>query len=267
MQLSNTQKLIFFDDFSSRKLDREKWNIEITGEIYNNEQQAYVDSPETIYITDAQETMGITSGGALVIHPRYRPGFATQEGKSFDFISGRIDTRDNFDFMYGTIEARIRLPAGRGLWPAFWAMGTGNWPDTGEIDIMEYVGEPDWISSAVHGPGYFGEGGLVNNLYLLPENDATDWHVYSVEWFPDLLLFKMDDKLIYRVSNAMIDFHGGWAFDNKKYLILNFALGGIYPFKINAVNDPYYGLPEETVELIKRNLVKVMVDWVKVTRI
>ncbi|HSM72320.1 MAG TPA: hypothetical protein VK851_12320, partial [Anaerolineales bacterium] len=95
MQLSNTQKLSFFDDFSSKKLDREKWNIETTGEIYNNEQQAYVDSPETIYITDAQEAMGITSGGALVIHPRYRPGFVTQEGESFDFVSGRIDTRDN----------------------------------------------------------------------------------------------------------------------------------------------------------------------------
>jgi len=153
-------EIIFFDDFDMGKLDRKKWNVVITGKIYNNEQQAYIDSPETIYIAANGEVPG-ASNGALIIHPRYRQDYRTPGGKKFDFISGRINTRNKFDFKYGIAAARMILPSGSGLWPAFWLLGSGTWPESGEIDIMEYVGEPDWISSALHGPGYHGEAGLV----------------------------------------------------------------------------------------------------------
>ena len=263
----NQPGTVFYEDFSSSVLDRSRWNVRITGHTVNNEQQAYVDSSNTIYIDSGQSIPGTTNGGALVLHPRYRSGFVTPEGKSFDFISARIDTRDKFDFMYGTAAARMRLPSGTGFWPAFWAMGKSKWPDTGEIDIMESIGEADWTSAAVHGPGYSGENGLVNKLYFPTENDATAWHIYSVDWSPGQMVFHVDDVLTFRVTAAMIDFFGGWAFDNPKYLILNFALGGTYPFKFNGVRSPYHGLPEQTVEKIKADQAKVLVDWVRVTKL
>ena len=260
---STEQNIIFWDDFSSGQLDCSKWNIRTTGKTHNNEQQAYVDSTETIYILPEQEVPGATNG-ALVIHPRYRPGFKTPEGQRFDFISGRIDTNEKFDFKYGSAAVRMQLPTGLGLWPAFWALGYGNWPESGEIDIMEYVGEPDWISGAVHGPGYFGESGLVNKKFFTGSNDATSWHIYSVDWSPDRLTFKVDGETVYRVTRPMVHFFGPWVFDDNKYLILNFAIGGTYPFKTSGEQTPYYGLPESTVQTIKDNQVKIIVDWVQV---
>lgn len=256
--------VLFFDDFSAKELDRSKWNIRITGNIYNDEQQAYVDSSETIYIASEEQASGATHG-ALVLHPRYRPSFVTPQGDRFDFISGRIDTRDKFDFRYGSAAARIKLPSGPGLWPAFWLLGYGEWPESGEIDVLEYVGERDWVSAAVHGPGYSGEAGLVNKLFFPTDYDATAWHVYSVDWNPDSLVFRVDGSIIYRVTRPMTDFFGPWVFDQNKYLILNFALGGVYPFKTNGLRKPYYGLPEPTVQTIRDDQVKMMVDWIQVS--
>lgn len=263
-QTQPRSRVLFFDDFSSEELDRSKWNVRITGDIYNDEQQAYVDSSETIYLVSAQEAPGAT-GGALVFHPRYRPATLSPEGERFDFISGRIDTRDRFDFRYGSAAARVMLPSGPGLWPAFWLLGQGAWPHSGEIDVLEYVGEADWVSAAVHGPGYFGEGGLVNRLYFPVDAGATAWHVYAVDWAPDRMVFTVDGLTVFRVTRPMTDFFGPWVFDNSKYLILNFALGGTYPFKTNGVRSPYYGLPGRTVQLIREDRVRMLVDWVQVT--
>jgi beta-glucanase (GH16 family) len=260
-QLDND--ILFFDDFSGEELDRARWNVRITGNIYNDEQQAYVDSPETIYLVSAAEAPG-AHDGALVLHPRYRPGFVSPEGDRFDFISGRIDTRDKFDFRYGTAAARVKLPTGAGLWPAFWLLGHDGWPQSGEIDVLEFVGESDWVSAAVHGPGYSGEAGLVNKLFFPDGDEAATWHVYAVAWAPDGMLFTVDDLTVFRVTRPMTDFFGPWVFDNNKYLILNFALGGTYPFKTNGVRTPYYGLPEATVQQIRDDDVSVMVDWVQV---
>jgi beta-glucanase (GH16 family) len=264
MQPSNDQELIFFDDFTSNELDREKWNVEISGEIHNKEQQAYIDSSETIYLQSGADT----AQGVLVIHPRYRQGFITQEGDQSDFVSGRINTRKRFELTYGSISARMKLPIGDGLWPALWTLGNGGrWPDCGEIDIMEYVGEPDWTGVAVHGPGYSGETPLVNKKYFLPPEDAVRWHIYSLDWTPGTLLFKIDGELIYRVTRPSVEFLGNWVFDSSQYLILNFALGGNYPFKTNGISTPYYGIPESTVEAIRNNEIKLLVDWVKVINI
>ena len=257
-------RILFYEDFSSEELDRSRWNVRITGKIYNDEQQAYVDSPETIYIASGEQAPG-ASHGALVIQPRYRPNFVSPEGDRFDFISGRIDTRDKFDFQYGTAAARIMLSPGIGIWPAFWILGYDQWPASGEIDVLEYVGEQDWVSGAVHGPGYFGEAGLVNKLFFSGADDATAWHIYRVDWRPDSMIFKVDGRTFYRVTRPMTDFFGPWVFDDKKYLIINCALGGTYPFKTNGVQKPYYGLPESTVELIKQEKVKIAIDWVRVT--
>ena len=257
--------IIFFDDFSAENLDRSKWNVRVTGSTVNNEQQAYVDSSKTIYIAHGADAAG-AANGALVLQPRFSPGFVTKEGKKFDFISGRIDTRAKVEFMYGTASARIKLTEGTGLWPAWWMLGAGRWPDIGEIDIMEYVGEKDWASAAVHGPGYSGETPFVNRLYFPAGNDVTNWHIYAVDWAPDSLVFTYDGIPMFRVTKSMAEHYGKWAFDNNKFLILNFALGGAYPVKINGAKEPYFGLPTPTVDLIKNNQGRMLVDWVKVIK-
>lgn len=258
-------KVIFFDDFSGKQLDRSKWNVEITGMHVNNELQAYVDSAQNIFIAHGKEAEGATNG-ALVLMPTSSPGFVTKDGQKFDFTSGRINTKSKFEFTYGTAEARIKLTDGAGLWPAWWMLGNGAWPQCGEVDIMEYVGEKDWISSAVHGPGYSGETPFVNRLYLPAANDITRWHIYAVEWTSDCLNFKVDGNLMFRVNKKMAEHYGKWSFDNAKFLILNYALGGAYPVKINGVKTPYNGLPEATVQQIKNHQAKMLVDWVRVTK-
>lgn len=248
-------RTVFADEFSGTALDRAHWNVIVTGRTVNNEQQAYVDSEEVLSVAN----------GALTIRPRFRPGFKTPEGRSFDFISGRIDTRSKVAFTYGTAAARMKLAAGAGLWPAFWALGDGRWPDTGEIDVMENVGDPAWTSVALHGPGYFGNTPLVKRSPFSGRHDAADWHVYAVDWTPDSLVFTRDHREVYRVTRAMVEAHGRWAFDNPKHLILNLALGGNYPAGVNGTTAPYRGLPEATVQSIKKDEPKIIVDWVRVT--
>ncbi|MFL9844015.1 glycoside hydrolase family 16 protein [Flavobacterium rhizosphaerae] len=259
------EKVIFFEDFSGKEINRNYWTPVITGHVVNNEQQAYVDSTTTLYLTDAKEAKG-AKNGALVIKALYSPGFKTKDGQTFDFISGRMHTRDKVQFTYGTVEARIKMPAGSGYWPAFWMLGNGKWPDCGEIDIMEYIGEPDWVSAALHGQKYYGDTPFVNYVYLDDKNDVTQWHVYTVDWQKDQILFKVDGKLYFRVTKPMIKNYGEWAFDNPHYILVNMALGGAYPAKINGVKEPYYGLPQSTVNDIIAGNGKTYIDWIKVTQ-
>jgi len=256
---------VFFDDFSGSKLDTSKWNVETTGMHFNDELQAYVDSAATLSFVKGAAAEGATNG-ALVLQPKFTPGFVTKDGQKFDFISARINTKNKVEVDHGTIAARIKLTDGAGLWPAWWMLGNGGWPETGEIDIMEYIGEKDWASAAIHGKGYSGDAGLVNRLYFPADNDVTQWHIYAVDWTRDSLVFKYDDKPMFRVTRSMAQFFGPWAFDNPKYLILNFAVGGIYPFKINGIKQPYYGLPAATLAAIKNNTSKMMVDWIRITK-
>lgn len=248
----------FFDDFSGGTLDRTRWQVATTGPVVNDEQQAYVDEPGTV---------AVTADGHLALRAQWRPGFTTPEGRRFDFVSGRIHTRDRFHFRYGHAAARIKLPYGTGVWPAFWALGVGEWPSAGELDILEYVGEPDWVSSAIHGPGYSGDAGLVNRRYFAPGTDAGDWHEYSVTWGPELIEFAVDGHVNLRLTRPIVDYHGGWVFDNEMFLVLNVALGGAYPFKVNGITEPYYGLGDDAVERVRAGDVRMLVDWVRVTEL
>jgi beta-glucanase (GH16 family) len=256
---------VFFDDFSGNALDTSKWNVITTGPVFNNEQQAYVDTAAVIYVAHGSQAEG-AKNGALVIQPRYVPGFTTKDGKKFDFISARINTRSKVEFMYGTVAARIKLSEGTGFWPAWWMMGTGRWPETGEIDIMEFIGEKEWTNAALHGPGYSGNTPFVKRDSFAVKSPVSNWHIYSVDWTPDSLVFKVDGNAFYTVTKPMIEKYGKWSYDNAKYLILNFALGGGYPGGVNKVKEPYFGLPASSVALIKEGKAKMLVDWVSVTR-
>jgi beta-glucanase (GH16 family) len=261
-QASAPPKEIFFDDFNGPALDRTRWNAVVTGQTVNNEQQAYIDSPDVFtFVSGAAE--GATNG-ALAIRPRYREGFTTPQGRRFDFVSGRADTKGKFEFTHGNASARIKLSVGAGLWPAFWILGTGEWPATGEIDVMEHVGEPDWTSVAIHGPGYSGNTPFVSRPRMTPPDGPANWHVYSVDWTSEAMAFSIDGREVYRATRAMIEQKGPWAFDNQKYLILNLALGGSYPQGENKADKPYPGLPAPTVDLIKQGKARFLVDWVRV---
>jgi beta-glucanase (GH16 family) len=252
------RKVIFYDDFSKPSIDRTKWNVVVTGDHFNDELQAYIDSASTLYIDK----------GNLVLRPQFSPGFMTTDGKQFDFTSARINTHNKFDFTYGKAEARIKLTKAEGLWPAWWLLGNDRWPGTGEIDIMENVGEADWANAAVHGPGYSGETPFVNRKYFQSSNDVTQWHIYAVEWTPTEMVFKYDNEIIFRVTKKMVNHFGQWVFDTPKHLILNFAVGGIFPVKINGIKGAgqRYGLPQSTADLIKQNKVTMLVDWVKISQ-
>jgi beta-glucanase (GH16 family) len=255
---------LFFEDFNANALNRSKWNAEVTGRTVNDEQQAYIDSSATIYMINGKAEGAMN--GALVLKTVYKPGHTSKEQKKYDFVSGRINTRDKVMFTYGTFSARMKMPAGAGLWPAFWLLGKGKWPDCGEIDIMETVGDSSWTSNALHGPGYFGNTPLAYRASFPQGTDVTQWHVYTADWTADSIVFKVDDKITYTVTRAMAEKYGRWAFDNPKFIILNFAIGGEYPNGVNKVTQPYFGLAQSSVDKIKAGAAQVLVDWVLVTK-
>ena len=256
---------VFFEDFNENSLDRTKWNVEITGHTVNDEQEAYIDSGTTIYLVKGADAEGATNG-ALVLKALYHPAYISKEGKKYDFLSGRINTQQKMEFTHGTASARMKMTGGAGLWPAFWALGNGRWPDCGEIDMMETVGDSSWFSNAMHGPGYFGNTPLAYRYHFPQGTDVTQWHIYSVDWTPDSIVFKIDGVVTYTVTRAMVEHYGRWAFDNPKFIILNFALGGGYPAGVNKIKAPYFGISQETVDKIKAGDAKVWVDWVLVTK-
>ena len=255
------RELLFADEFDTGPLDRDKWIVIGTDFWVNNEQQAYIDEPAVITFEEGVEG---ADGGVLVLKPVFRPGFDPKKERNAPFVSGRIESQGKFDFMHGRAEARIKLPDNVGVWPAFWLLGYDQWPGTGEIDIMEYVGEKDWIGVALHGPGYSGETPLVNKFFFPRGLDVTQWHTYAAEWTDTQIDFYVDDHLLYRVTKPMVENYGEWRFDNQKYLILNFAMGGAYPFKTNGIEEPYNGIPQATVDAVKRGEVEMLVDWVRV---
>lgn len=182
----------------------------------NNELQYYTDRPENVVIED----------GMLKIT-------AIQESfEGLGYTSARLLSKGKFQQKYGRFEARIKLPWGQGLWPAFWMLGDDNngavsWPQRGEIDIMENRGsEPTIINGTLHGPGYSG-GESITKPYEL-ENDRydTDFHVFGIEWGENYVNFYVDDVLYNQLTPA--DVPGEWVFDNEFYIIMNVAVGGNY---------------------------------------
>ncbi|HTE09116.1 MAG TPA: glycoside hydrolase family 16 protein [Flavitalea sp.] len=256
-------KTIFFDDFNEDQLNRKNWNVVKTGNVVNNEQQAYVDSSLVLTLVKGEAAQG-AENGALRIKPKYTQGFRSTKNASFDFISGRINTKGKVEFSYGRAEARIRITDGKGFWPAWWLLGGGDWPATGEIDIMEYIGE-NWTNAALHGQGYSGNTPFVKRVPVGADSSVNNWHVYAVDWTAEEIDFSVDGKSFYKVSKSEIEKYGKWAYDSPKHLILNFAPGGSYPAGVNKVTSPYPGLPEASVELIKTGKCQMLVDWVKIT--
>ena len=205
--------LVFEENFDGNALDMKSWNYDLGDGCPNlcgwgnDERQIY--TKENVVVKD----------GNLVIT-------ATKDGNLYQ--SGKITTKGKVEFQYGSIEARLKVPSGQGLWPAFWMLGndidTNTWPACGEIDIMEYVGKkPHTIYTSLHTPDSYGE--TINSRQTVIEDIEEGFHTYKTTWTKDAIEFFIDGNSVYIFSpEAKND--RTWPFDKPFYIILNLAIGG-----------------------------------------
>ena len=258
-----------FDGEDGSAPDDELWEIE-TGYGFDNsgwgndEWQLYTDSRDNVRVERKRTEDGsLEDDGYLAISALCS---GERCGKRDDTItSARIKTQRLFEQKYGRFEARIKLPRGLSLWPAFWMLGANieevPWPGCGEIDIMEHYGNrPTRAEASLHGPGYFGADPISNHVDL-PEGEvfADDFHVFAVEWDPSRLTFWIDGQVengvvvggeaYHTVSAAAVASRGGdWVFRNTFFLLLNLA---VEPNRAGSVDKSVF--PAD-----------MLVDWVRV---
>ena len=230
---------VWADEFDGTSLDLTKWNYDLgTGEWGwgNNELQYYTDREENIKVEN----------GMLVITAHQE----SYEGSGY--TSARINTKGHFSQKYGRIEARMQLPWGQGLWPAFWLLGSDidqvGWPNCGEIDIMEYRGqEPTVVNGTIHAPEYFGIDGITKSYELQNDRFDTGFHVFGIEWDETFINFYVDDVLYNQITPE--DMPDSWVFNKQFYILINLAVGG-----------NYVGSPNENTVFPQT----MYVDWVRV---
>ncbi|MCC3652905.1 family 16 glycosylhydrolase [Streptomyces sp. S07_1.15] len=216
-----------FDGAAGSAPDSSKWTLETGGSGNGNN--------ELQYYTNSTDNAALDGKGNLVITARKNsdPGLQCWYG-TCQYTSARLNTAKTFTQKYGHFEARIKIPRGQGIWPAFWMLGDDlgsvGWPDSGEIDIMENVGnEPGTVHGTLHGPGYSGAGGI-GASYTLPNGAAfaDDFHVFAVDWTPSGITWSVDGRAYQTRGPGDV---GGnkWVYDHPFFLILNLAVGGNWP--------------------------------------
>jgi beta-glucanase (GH16 family) len=226
-----------FDGAAGRSPDPSKWRFDL-GTGWGNAQLEWT--------TDRPENVSLDGQGNLAIVAR-EESFNGQR-----YTSGRIKTKDLFEQAYGRFEARIDLPSGRGIWPAFWMLGADidevGWPRTGEIDIMEFRGqEPTVLLGTVHGPGYSGNTAVGSRLEVPSGRLDTGFHVYRVDWEPDRITWYLDGEAFFILTED--DLTGEWVFDDPFFMLLNVAVGG-----------NFVGSPDQTTTFPQT----MLIDWVRV---
>lgn len=194
------------------------WSADVGGDGWGNAQLEYD--------TDRVENASLDGEGHLAITARKE----TYQGR--DYTSARLKTQGRVEPKYGRVEARLKLPPGRGLWPAFWMLGanfgTAGWPGCGEIDIMEARGqEPAVAHGSLHGPGYSG-GTALTKAFTLPSGTFTgEFHTFAVEWDDSSLTYFVDDTAYQTITKESLS-GKPWVFDHPFFIILNVAVGGAY---------------------------------------
>ena len=206
-----------FEGDAGTRPDPTRWTYDLGASGWGNaELQEY---------TDAASNAALDGRGNLAIVARYDSG---------RYTSARLKTQDRYTQRYGRIEARIRLPQGRGIWPAYWMLGADidevGWPMSGEIDVMENVGhEPSVIHGSVHGPGSSGAYNLTAARSLRQGAWHEGFHVFAAEWAPGSVAFSVDGAEYARFRPADLPAGGQWVFDHPFFLLLNIAIGGNWP--------------------------------------
>jgi beta-glucanase (GH16 family) len=219
-------RLVWSDEFKTDPdgvPDPSKWGYE-EGFIRNNESQ---------YYTKARKENARIENGQLVIEARKENYVYDEsmdhESKPASYTSAALETIGKADWLNGRIEVKAKLPAGRGVWPAIWTLGSDihqvGWPRCGEIDIMELVGkEPERVHGTIH---YFANGKHASQGAQMPvENTDTDFHIYAAEWTPDRIDIFVDGHKYNSFAVSKAENDGQNPFHKPHYLILNLALGG-----------------------------------------
>jgi beta-glucanase (GH16 family) len=241
-------KLVWSDEFNAPNgsaVDASKWVSETGGEGWGNDElESYTGRLENASQQDGNLVI-------KVLQEKYKGA----DGVARNYTSARLKTQGKFSQTYGRFEARIKIPSGQGIWPAFWMLGDDidkpGWPGCGEIDIMENVGkEPAIVHGTIHGPGYSGANGI-GSPYALAANlrFADDFHLFAVEWEPNAIRFYVDDHLFATRTPAELPPGTKWVYDHPYFLLLNVAVGGGWP-----------GNPDETTVFPQT----LLVDYVRV---
>ena len=241
--VSTDWTLVWSDEFKQADgtpPDPAKWGCETGGNGWgNNELEYYTARTNNARIEDGQ----------LVIEA------LKEDFRGRKFTSARLLTQGKWSWTYGRFEARMKLPRGQGIWPAFWMLGTNlataSWPACGEIDIMEHIGkEPGTVHGTVHGPGYSGSGGIGAPVTLPGGRTlASDFHVFAVECETNRITWFMDGASYFTVVPASLPPEARWVFNQPKFLLLNLAVGGGWP-----------GYPDASTTFPQR----LIVDYVRV---
>ncbi len=228
-----------FDGPAGQLPDPEKWVFD-TGTDWGNAQLEYD--------TDRAKNVSLDGAGNLAI-TALEEKFAGQ-----DYTSGRIKTKDLFERTHGRFEARIKLPLGQGIWPAFWMLGADlddvGWPACGEIDIMEYLGhEPRAIHGTIHGPGHFGDSAVTRKHVLAQGGFHLGFHVFAVEWNENSIAWYVDGYNFHTATPKDLPQGATWVYKHPFFILLNLAVGGRWP-----------GSPDETTVFPQT----MLVDYVRV---
>lgn len=249
--LAASWTLVWSDEFegpAGTRPDPKKWTFDVGGHGWGND--------ELQHYTDRRENAALDGEGRLAIRAR-REAWTADDGTTREYTSARLKTVGLFEPTHGRVEARIQVPGGQGIWPAFWMLGHDiawvGWPACGEIDVMENIGrEPGQVHGSLHGPGFSGDKGL-SAATRLPDRGrlADGFHVFATEWEPGSVRFLLDDAAYATFTPADVPAGGHWAFEHPFFLLLNVAVGGRWP-----------GSPDATTEFPQA----MLVDYVRVYR-
>ena len=237
-----------FDGEAGAPADRTRWVADTGGQGWGNRERQYY--------TPGAQNAALDGAGHLVITARVDSSHQCWYG-ACRYSSARLLTKGRFETTYGRIEARIRIPRGQGLWPAFWLLGADidkvGWPASGEIDVMENIGrEPAVVHGTLHGPGYSGDKGITSSDSLTSAAFADDFHLFAVEWTPDEIRWLVDGQEYRRATPTDLPTGSRWVFDHPFFLLLNVAVGGAWP-----------GDPDASTTFPQR----MIVDYVRVSRL
>jgi beta-glucanase (GH16 family) len=238
-----------FDGSAGQPVDAAHWSHEVGDGTAqgipgwgNNEREYYTNSPANASLDGA---------GHLLISVQQADGSLSCYYGPCEYTSARLVSRDKVEIGHGRIEARIKVPPGAGLWPAFWALGSNigqvGWPGSGEIDIMEFLGrKPNEVFGTLHGPGYSGGAGITG-LHVLPQPVPDDFHVFAIEWQSHRIDWYLDDTLYHSATPADVGTNQ-WVFDKPFFMILNVAVGG----NLGGAIDPGLTFPRSmTIDYIR----------------